>query len=355
MDSSQSQYSHSASGSVSRSGTASHPRSENGSDSRSLSRSSSGSGSGSDSESRSLSSSDAGSNSARTSSPSAVNNPLEQHPQSESSGSLKTITSADFEPEKEENVDPMNQSTPSEEHHETASSTAQENAEDNATSSHGKQRGAEEIGLLTDLYAFYNRTQHYSFIRKGDMQEFYNRQIFVYRAYATEEEVDKKVSELYENYIKLLDKKAEAPTDPIDIEIFRQSSWIWGDAAANSREDDEDSLDKKTSNDHGTEDDLKDSSKQETGDDDMKDPIDSSKQETRDGDLKDPKGWRKQENGDDDIKDSKGLSKQGTAGDVEMKDSEDFPKETGDDHKGGISTRHDWKDSSGNDGGPSAS
>lgn len=165
MDSSQSQYSHSASGSVSRSGTASHSRSENGSDSRSLSRSSSGSGSGSDSESMSMSSSDAGSNSARTSSPSAVNNPLEQHPQSESSGSLKTITSADFEPEEEENVDPMNQSTPSEEHHETASSTAKENAEDNTTTSHGKQRGAEEIGLLTDLYAFYNRTQHYTFIR----------------------------------------------------------------------------------------------------------------------------------------------------------------------------------------------
>lgn len=162
--------------------------------------------------------------------------------------------------------------------------------------------------------------------------------------------MDKKVSQLYENYIKLLDKKAEAPTDPIDIEIFRQSSWIWGDAAANSSDDDEDSLDKKTSND------LKDSSKQETGDDDMRDPIDSSKQEIGDGDLKDPKGWRKQENGDDDIKDSKGLSRQGTAGDVNMKDSDqDFPKETGDDHKGGISTGHDWKDSSGNDGGPSAS
>ncbi|KAI3711398.1 hypothetical protein L2E82_41451 [Cichorium intybus] len=284
-----------------------------------------------------------GSGSVRTSSPSVSFNPPELHPQgdeSESSGSLKTNTSIDFE---QEDVGIMNQSIPS--HHETASSTVQENMDDTATSSRGKQRRAEEIGLLTDLYAFYNRTQHYSSIRKDDMQEFYSRQIHIYRTYPTEEEVDKKLHELYENYIKVSNRNAEAPTDPIDIEIFRLSSWIW--------EDDENSSDKIFLDDHGTGvDDLKDASNQEIVDDGMKEPKDSSKQETGDVDMKDPKDLPKQETGNDDTKDSKGLSKQET-GVVDIKDSEDFPKETGDD-QGGI-TGHDWKDSSGNEGGPSVS
>ncbi|KAI3711397.1 hypothetical protein L2E82_41450 [Cichorium intybus] len=210
-----------------------------------------------------------------------------------------------------------------EEHRETASSTVKENVEDTVTSSRGEKRGAEELGLLTDLYAFYNKYQHYQFT--DDMQEFYNRQVKVYRAYANDEDVDKKLCELYENYMKVMENKVEFPTDPIDIEIIRHSSWIWGNEKFPN------DVNEKPVDYGGV--DPKHSSKQETGDDDMKD---SSKKETGDDNLKDPKRLMKQETGD-----------------IDMKDSEDFTKET-DDDQGGI-TGHDWKKSPGNEGGASAS
>ncbi|KAL4562690.1 hypothetical protein LXL04_026720 [Taraxacum kok-saghyz] len=356
MDSSESQDSdHPASGSVSGSASVSVSLSVsvsvsgsgNGSGDHDHSPTPSTSGSASsDSESSPMSSSDVGSNFARSTSTPSVGNSSSENPQStvsESSGSLKTITSTDFEPEEEEDdgddtmndqsspieeqketaspnvqeteesessgslktitstdfepedddmidIDTMNdQSTPIKEHKETALPNVQENVEDTAaaagTSSHaGKQRGAEEIGLLTDLYAFYSRTQHYSSIRNVEcMREFYNRQVNIYRSYATEEDVDRKVRELYDNYMKVMENKVEAPTDPIDVQIFRQSLWIW--------ETGDDDMIKKP----------KHSSKRETGDGNLKD---SSKHETGDVDMIEDRR-DKQETGDDDVKGSR--------------------------------------------------
>ncbi|KAL4562691.1 hypothetical protein LXL04_026721 [Taraxacum kok-saghyz] len=268
------------------------------------------SASGSDSEPMSMSSSDVGSDSVITSISSAGNHPPDLHPQDDHeiqiSGSLETIPSTDSESQEENVVVDMmmNQPTQAEEELAVENEYVEVIAIDTATASTsrggGKQRGAVDLATLMDLYAFYNKLHHYQFA--NSMQAFYNRQVQVYRNYETDQDVDNKVCELYGNYVKVVENMVEFPTDPVDIEIFQRSSLIW--------------CNKKYPNDNHDLQDFIDSSKQETGDDEMiKDSNDSHKQESdQDNDhgtigdlkLKGPESSIKHETEDVDMKDSSG-------------------------------------------------
>ncbi|KAK1408835.1 hypothetical protein QVD17_40921 [Tagetes erecta] len=141
----------------------------------------------------------------------------------------------------EEEEDSMDVDTTTEQQLQPKPSTGKEKMADIPESSgSGNREGkTEEIGLLTDLYALHNKTQRYMFSGANPMRDFYNFWIEEVGDYKSIKEVDDKIEELHERFLKNMDQSVEAPTDPIDIEILQLSSWIWGQEINDEDQDDD--------------------------------------------------------------------------------------------------------------------